>query len=338
MADTVTLRLAEAEDLAAAALEASGASAANARSAARALVAAEADGQAGHGLSRVASYALHARCGKVDGRAVPRVERAAAAALRVDAGRGFAYPAIDAALDALVPLAREAGIAAAALYRSHHFGQAGAHAERLAAQGLVGLVLGNTPKAMALWGGRRPLLGTNPLAFAAPLPGGRAPLVIDLALSVAARGKIVAAQKAGKSIPEGWAVDAEGRPTTDPAAALAGTLSPIGGAKGGALALMIEILAAALTGSSWGWEASSFFDDKGGPPDMGQVFIALDPGRLSGGAYDARMQVLLAAVATEPGVRLPGERRLAARERAAREGLSVPRAVHDEIRALLPPA
>lgn len=338
MADTVTLRLDEAEDLAAAALEASGASSGNARSTARALVAAEADGQAGHGLSRVASYALHARCGKVDGRAVPRVERAGAAALRVDAGQGFAYPAIDAALAALVPLAREAGIAVAVLHRSHHFGQAGAHAERLAAAGLVGLVLGNTPKAMAFWGGRRPMLGTNPLAFAAPLPAGRAPLVIDLALSVAARGKIVAAQKVGKPIPEGWAVDAEGRPTTDPAAALAGTLSPIGGAKGGALALMIEILAAAVTGSSWGWEASSFFDDRGGPPGMGQVFIALDPGPLSGGLYTGRMALLLEAMAAEPGVRLPGERRLESRERAAREGLPVPRPLHDEIRALLAPA
>jgi len=338
MADKVSLRLDEAENLVTAALKASGASAESARCTARALVAAEADGQAGHGLSRVASYALHVRCGKVEGQALPRVERVGTAALRVDAGRGFAYPAIDAALAALVPLAREAGIAVAVLHRSHHFGQAGAHAERLAAAGLVGVVLGNTPKAMAFWGGRRPMLGTNPLAFGAPLPTGQAPLVIDLALSVAARGKIVAAQKAGQAIPEGWAVDAQGRSTTDPTAALAGTLLPIGGAKGGALALMIEILAAAVTGASFGWEASSFFDDRGGAPDMGQVFIALNPGPLSGGAYSGRMQVLLDAIATEPDVRLPGERRLAARRRAASEGLSIPRSLHEDIRALLPTA
>lgn len=336
MSDTVTLSLAEAEALAAAALEASGASAASARATARALVAAEADGQAGHGLSRVASYALHARCGKVVGDAVPGVTRVATAALRVDAGHGFAYPAIDAAFDQLIPLAREAGIAVAVLHHSHHFGQAGAHAERLAEAGLIGIVLGNTPKAMAFWGGRQARLGTNPLAFAAPQPGERAPLVIDLALSVAARGKIVAAQKAGKPIPEGWAVDADGQPTTDPTAALAGTLLPIGGAKGGALALMIEILAASLTGSAFGWEASSFFDDRGGPPDMGQVFIALNPGPLSDSAFPARMQVLLDAIAAEPDVRMPGERRLAARARAAREGLTIPRAIHAEILALLP--
>lgn len=334
MVDTVQLSLSEAEALAAAALETSGISSASARATARALIAAEVDGQVGHGLSRVPTYALHARCGKVIGSAVPRVERVAAAALRVDAGHGYAYPAIDAALAALVPLARECGIAVALLHRSHHFGQAGAHAERLAATGLVALVLGNTPKAMAFWGGRKPMLGTNPLAFAAPLPGARAPLVIDLALAVAARGKIITAQKAGKPIPEGWAVDAEGRPTTDASAALAGTLSPIGGAKGAAIALMIEILAAALTGSAWGWEASSFFDDQGGPPNMGQVLIALDPGPLSGGAYESRIGVLLEAVASDPAVRLPGERRLALRERAAREGVSIPRELHDAIRAL----
>ncbi len=337
MVDPVQLSLADAEALAAAALAHSGASDASARATARALVAAEADGQAGHGLSRVTTYAMHARCGKVDGKAVPKVVQVAAAALRVDAGHGFAYPAIDAALEALVPLTRTGGIAVAVLHRSHHFGQAGAHAERLAAAGLVGLVLGNTPKAMAFWGGRRPMLGTNPLAFAAPLGDARAPLVVDLALSVAARGKIVAAQKAGKPIPEGWAVDAAGQPTTDASAALAGTLSPIGGVKGAALALMIEILAAAVTGSAWGWEASSFFDDQGGPPDMGQVLIALDPGPLSGGAYAQRIGVLLDAIGDEPEVRLPGERRLALRARAAREGLTVPGELHAAIRALLPP-
>jgi (2R)-3-sulfolactate dehydrogenase (NADP+) len=335
MAGPVRFELAAAEALAAAALMASRASEANARSTARALVAAEADGQAGHGLSRVPAYALQSRAGKVRGDARPTVERVAGSALRVDGGYGFAYPAIDAAIAALAPLAREQGIAVAAVHRSHHFGQAGAHAERLAGLGLLALVLGNSPKAMAFWGGRQAMLGTNPLAFAAPLPGAAAPLVIDLAMSVAARGKIVAAEKAGQPIPGDWAVDAEGRPTTDPKAALGGTLLPIGGAKGGALALMIEILAAAVTGSAWGWEASSFFDDKGGPPDMGHVLIALDPGRLSAGAYESRMAVLIEALAAEPDARLPGTRRLTNRARAAAEGIAVPDALHTEIRALI---
>lgn len=335
MPGTVGLDLDAAVALAQAAFVACGASADNAGATARALVAAEADGQSGHGISRVPAYALHLRCGKVRGDAVPVVARVAPAVLRVDAGHGFAYPAIDAALAALIPLARTHGVALAAIHRSHHFGQAGRHAERLAESGVLGLVVGNTPSAMAFWGGRRAALGTNPLAFAAPLPGGRPPLVVDLALTVAARAKIVAAEKAGRPIPEGWALDAEGRPTTDARAALAGSLLPIGGPKGGALALMVEILAAALTGSAWGWEASSFFDERGGAPGVGQMLLALDPGVASGGRYPARMADLLAAVAAEPEVRLPGERRLAARARAAREGVAVPQALYEEIRRLV---
>ena len=335
MVEPVRLSLAEAQELAYQALLASRTSPANARPTARALAAAEADGQGGHGLSRVPSYALQSRAGKVDGNATPRVERVAGAALRVDGGFGFAYPAIDAAVEALAPLAREQGIAVAAMHRSHHFGQAGAHAERLAERGLVALVLGNSPKAMAFWGGRKAMLGTNPLAFGAPLPGGAAPLVIDLAMSVAARGKIVAAEKAGKPIPADWAVDAAGNPTTDPKAALGGTLLPIGGAKGGSLALMIEIFAAAVTGSAFGWEASSFFDDQGGPPDMGHVLVAIDAGQLSAGAYEGRMATLLDALAAEPGARLPGTRRLTNRARAAAEGVTIAPALHAEIKALI---
>jgi (2R)-3-sulfolactate dehydrogenase (NADP+) len=335
MAEPVRLSLAEAEALARDALIASRTSEPNAASTARALVAAEADGQGGHGLSRVPSYALQSRAGKANGFATPSVERVAGAALRIDGGLGFAYPAIDAAIAALAPLTLEQGIAVAAVHRSHHFGQAGAHAERLAERGLIAIVLGNSPKAMAFWGGRKPMLGTNPLAFAAPLPGAQPPLVIDLAMSVAARGKIVAADKAGKTIPADWAVDADGNATTDPKAALGGALLPIGGAKGGALALMIEILAAAVTGSAFGWEASSFFDDKGGPPNMGHVLVAMDPARLSAGTFESRMATLLEALAAEPGARLPGTRRIANRARAATEGLTVAAPLHAEIRALI---
>ena len=331
----ISVSLADAEALACRALMASRTRADNALLTARALVRAEADGQAGHGLSRVASYALQSRAGKVDGFATPRAQQVAPGALRIDAASGFAYPALELAIGALPQLARDCGIAVAAIHHSHHFGVAGAHAERLAEAGLVALVLGNTPKAMNFWGGRQQRLGTNPLAFAAPLPAaGSPPLVIDLALSVAARGKIVAAQKAGKAIPADWAVDADGAATTDPAAALAGALTPIGGAKGAALALMVEILAAAVTGSAYGWEASSMFDAAGGPPHVGQLLIAIDPARLGGGLYDARMHELLLAFAAEPEVRMPGARRLVARARASATGLQLAPALHQEITAL----
>lgn len=339
MGEPVRLTLDEAERLAFDALHANGTHEQAARATARALVAAEADGQAGHGLSRVPSYAVQARSGKVNGAAVPRAVRVAPGALRVDAGLGFAYPAIDLAITELVPLARAQAIAVAAIHHSHHFGQVGAHAERLAQQGLVALIFGNTPKAMAFWGGRKAMLGTNPLAFASPwfTPDGAAaaaPLVVDLALSVAARGKIVAAQKAGRSIPSDWAVDAAGQPTTDPGAALGGTLAPIGGAKGGALALMVEILGAALTAGAFGWEASSFFDADGKPPDMGHLFIAIDPGPLSGESFGARMTALAQAIGSDPEVRLPGSRRLANRARATRDGVAIDSALHAEIRSL----
>lgn len=333
MSEPVVLSLAAAQDLAVSAFLASRISRENAAIVARALVAAEADGQGGHGLSRIPSYALHARCGKADGFATAQVARSGSS-LRIDAGHGFFYPAFEAVLPSLVNLARENTVAVAAFHRSHHFGQAGAHVERLAERGLIGLLFGNAPQAMAFWGGKKPMLGTNPIAFAAPLPD-RAPLVIDMALSTVARGKIMAAQKVGKSIPGDWALDADGNPTTDPDAAMKGSMMPIGGAKGASLALMVEILAAALTGSAFGWEASSFFDAHGGPPNVGQTLLALDPEKLSGGAFASRMGALLAAIAQEPGVRLPGERRLAARAKAAKDGVTVAAPLHAEIQVLI---
>ena len=343
MSDSITLSLIDAERLVADALIANRTSAQNAATVARALVSAEADGQKGHGLSRTLSYAAQAKAGKVDGFAIPTLERRAAAALVVDAAHGFAYPAIDLAIEALTPLAHETGVAIAAIRRSHHFGQAGAHAERLAQAELIALVFGNAPKAMPFWGGRAPRIGTNPIAFAAPLPKsephgdrshGGAPLVIDLALSVVARGKIMAAEQAGEAIPQGWALDAEGRPTTDAAAAMKGAMLPIGGAKGSALALMVEVLSAGLTASAFGWEAASLFDAEGDPPDLGHTILAIDPGPLSGGAYLGRMGVLMAEMAKAEGVRPPGLSRLENRERAAREGVTISGKLAAEIRAL----
>jgi len=324
----------EAEALIAHALEASDVSPDNARCVARALVAAEIDGQAGHGFSRVAAYAAQARSGKVDGCAVPQITRSGTALIAVDARNGFAFPAVAAAIDELARIAPETGIAAAAIRRSHHCGQLGAHVEALAERGFAALMVANTPKAMAPWGGASALFGTNPIAFAAPRKEAP-PLVIDLSLSKVARGKVMAAAKAGRPIPEGWALDAEGRPTTDPAAALTGTMIPAGEAKGAALALIVEILAATLTGANHSNEASSFFDADGPPPGVGQLLIAFDPGCLPGAAFSDRIETLLAAITAEEGARLPGTRRLAAREAAAWDGIAVPAHLVDEIEALV---
>lgn len=320
--DRVRLSAAELEDGIAAALERSRTSRENARAVARALAAAEVDGQAGHGLSRVPAYAAQSERGKVDGFAVPTLTQARPAALLVDARHGFAYPAIDLALPALAKAARAEGVALAAITRSHHFGVAGRTAERLAEEGLVGLIVGNAPKAMAPHGAKTALLGTNPIAFAAPIPG-RAPLVVDLALSEVARGKIMVAAQKGEPIPPGWAVDKEGRPTTDAKAALEGALTPLGGAKGAALAIMVEVLAVALTGAVASRDASSFFDAEGPPPGIGQTILAIDPAAYAGSAVFAEKIMGLVAAIEAEGARLPGTKRIARREAAARAGVEV---------------
>lgn len=305
------------------ALEAAGTSAANAASVAQALTAAEIDGQKGHGLSRVASYAAQVRAGKVLGQAVPTVTQTRPGALRIDAAFGFAYPALDLGVARLPAMARSQGIAVVGITRSHHAGALGLVAERLAHEGCLALVFANTPSAMAAWGGRRAVFGTNPVAFAAPRPGS-SPIVVDMALSEVARAKIVAAAQKGEAIPEGWAVDASGAPTTDAKAALSGTLLPAGGAKGAALALMVEILAAGLTGSNLAFEASPFLDDKGGPPGTGQLIIAIDATAITASpAACDRIETLATAIAAEAGVRLPGSHRAARRQAAERDGVEV---------------
>ena len=305
----------------------------NAASVARALVAAEADGLKGHGLSRVPSYAAQAKVGKVDGFATPAVTRPAPGVVAVDAAHGFAYPALDAALAALPEITRAQGVAVAPIRRSHHCGAAGHAVERLAEAGLVGLLFANTPAAIAPWGGSRAVFGTNPIAFACPVEGA-APIVVDLSISKVARGNILAAKQKGEPIPEGWALDEHGRPTTDPAAALKGTMLPLGDAKGTALALMVELLAAGLTGATYAAEASSFLDAEGPPPGTGQLILALDPIRLGGPGTLQRFAALAEAITAQEGARLPGARRLALRRKAAAEGLTVADSLLAEINGL----
>jgi (2R)-3-sulfolactate dehydrogenase (NADP+) len=249
----------------------------------------------------------------------------------IDANNGFAYPAIDLTLTLLPEMARASGIAAAGIGRSHHCGAAGHHAEKLADAGLVALFFANGPAAMAPWGGNRAVFGTNPIAFACPLPG-RAPIVVDLSLSKVARGNVLAAAQKGEAIPEGWGLDAEGKPTTDAKAALGGTMVPLGDAKGTALALMVELLAAGLTASNFAAEASSYFDAEGPPSMTGQFIIAMDPGAFASGVE--RFALLARAIEEQQGARLPGARRLMVRKRAQANGLAFSDALLAEIKAL----
>ncbi|MDG4720691.1 MULTISPECIES: Ldh family oxidoreductase [Thalassospira] len=308
---------------------------ANAASVATALVTAEASGQGGHGFRRVPAYSAQARAGKVDGHATPVLERTAPGVLRIDAQYGFAYPALDLMMDHLPDMARRQGIAIASFHKSHHAGVMGLTVERLAEQGLAAMMFANAPAAMAAWGGRRPMFGTNPIAFGIPVGDAGDPIIIDLALSKVARGKIMAAKQKGVDIPDDWAFDPEGNPTTDPVKALDGTMVPAGGVKGAALAMMVELLAAGMTGAQFGHQSSSLFDDKGKPPALGQMIIAIDPVATGRAGVVDHLAAIANEIASEEGVRLPGRRGKLARLTAEAEGIEIEDDVMAAINAII---
>ncbi len=322
MTERINISIADAETLIQTALTVAGVSSDVAKSVTTAIIAAEAEGQAGHGFSRLGDYIAQVRSGKINRAAVITTRLRGPASLLIDANEGFAFPALDAALAAGIPLANKMGIAIMAVANSHHCGALSVQVEKLANAGLIGIMLANAPKAIAPWGGKEPVFGTNPIAFATPQAHG-APLVIDLSLSKVARGKVMNAYKSNQRIPLGWALDAQGNPTTDPKAALEGTMLPIGEAKGTALALMVEILAAAFTGSAMSAEAGSFFDADGPAPRVGQTLIAIRPDASSD--FLTRVSALLEMIEKMDGARLPGTRRRQAIRKAALEGLSVPK-------------
>ena len=324
------LQASEIEALVSGFLQKAGATPAMAGSTARALVLAESQGLGSHGLSRVAQYATHLRNGRVNGAAVPQVLRRKGGALVVDAQEGLAFPACELAVREAVAAAQTQGVAFAGVVRSHHCGVVVDHLRAAAEAGMVGLGFANSPAAMPAAGGKHPIFGTNPVAAVFPRAAGL-PLMIDLSLSEVARGKLMVAAKDGKPIPEGWALDAEGRPTTDPKAGLAGSMLPIGAVsspKGAMLALVVELLVTAVIGANFGFEASSFFVDEGNRPGIGQAFIVIDPGALAGrDGFLSRVEVLVAEMQRDEGVRLPGARREALRVKALADGLEVPDAL-----------
>lgn len=305
----------------------------SAMSVAQALVRAEAAGQGGHGFRRIPVYVKQLRKGKVNGKALPTASRSRPAVLSIDAGLGYAYPAIDLAVGQLPAIAREQGVAMAAIGRSHHAGVIALTVERFAEQGLVCLMVANAPASMAPWGGNKALYGTNPIGFAAPIEG-EEPLVIDLALSKVARGKIMAARQKGTTIPDDWAFDVNGQPTTDPQAAIDGFMAPAGDAKGAALALMVEVLAASLTGGNFGFQADSLLDDKGTAPSLGHLIIAIDPSFVSGASLSQRLRLLAQEIEGQDGARLPGRRSQGLKAKAKLDGIEIEDDILQEIAKL----
>ena len=335
------ITLDEARALVDAALQRAGSNAPMAQATARALVLAEAQGLASHGLSRVAQYCSHLRVGRVNPNAVATVVATGqGAALRVDAQEGLAFPACDLAISEAVRRARVAGISVAGVFDSHHAGVIVDHLRAVAEAGMVGLGFANSPAAMPAAGGRHPIFGTNPVAAIFPRRAPNVPLMIDLSLSEVARGKLMVAAKAGQPIPLGWALDRHGAPTTDPQAGMAGSMLPFGSGagaagspKGAMLALMVELLVSALIGANFGFEASSFFEVEGNRPHIGQAFIVIDPQALAGREnFLERIEVLVREMLVDDGVRLPGARREALLEQARAEGLSVTDAMLEALR------
>jgi (2R)-3-sulfolactate dehydrogenase (NADP+) len=299
--------------LARSALEQAGAHGAMAEAAARHLVRAEQQGLPTHGMSRVPFYCGMLRNGRADGSARPAMLTERAGACLIDNRDGLPYVSVQWAVEEAIQRARRNGIAFAGIRNSAHVGVLGIHLLPIARAGLVGFAWTNSPAAIPAWGGKKALFGTNPVAAVFPRTSDD-PIVIDLALTTVVRGRIMMAMRKGERIPEGWALDRDGRPTTDPKEAIErGSLFPIGGAKGAMLALMFELLCASLTGAAIGPEADSFFSEQGNRPRIGQAFIAIDPSALAGtGKYLERTETVVRAMLADPEVRLPGARRFAA--------------------------
>ncbi|MCU1732912.1 MULTISPECIES: Ldh family oxidoreductase [unclassified Pseudomonas] len=295
---------------------------------------AQRDGAHSHGVFRIPGYVSTLASGWVNGQAVPKVEDVASGYISVDAGGGFAQPALAAARDLLVSKARSAGIAVLAIHNSHHFAALWPDVEPFADEGLVALSVVNSMTCVVPQGAERPLFGTNPIAFAAPCAGG-APIVFDMATSAIAHGDVQIAARKGELLPEGMGVDRLGQPTRDPAAILdGGALLPFGGHKGSALSMMVELLAAALTGGNFSFEFDWSQHPGAKTPWTGQLLIVIDPRLAQGERFAERSRELVRQMEAVGITRLPGERRFHEREKSAREGVSLTQEELEQLQAL----
>ncbi|WP_028226675.1 Ldh family oxidoreductase [Paraburkholderia ferrariae] len=331
----VILSLDELDSLAREVLLRHGASPAHADAIARVIVQGQRDECHSHGIYRLIGCVRSIRSGKVDPRAEPALRDIAPGLLAVDANHGFSLLAFETGLPRLADKARSQGIAAMAINRCFHFSALWPEVEAIAALGLVGLAMNPSHSWVAPEGGKRPVFGTNPIAFAWPRPGSN-PFVFDFATSAIARGDIELHAREGKPIPEHWAFDSDGMPTTDARAALDGAMRTFGGHKGSALAAMVELLAGALIGDLISMESQAFDAGAGASPYHGELVIAIDPRRFLGDDYragQARAEKLFEAV-TGQGARLPSQRRFEARSRSERNGVRIPAQLHRDVMAL----
>ena len=282
---------------------------------------AERDGSHSHGIFRIKGYLSSLAAGWVDGQAVPQVEDVGAGFVRVDAGGGFAQPAMQAAKALLIDKARTAGIAILAIRNSHHFAALWPDVEPFAQEGLVALSVVNSMTCVVPHDAQKPLFGTNPIAFAAPRAGGQ-PIVFDMATSAIAHGDVQIAAREGRMLPPGMGVDSAGQPTEDPKAILdGGALLPFGGYKGSALSMMVELLSAALTGGNFSFDFDMSSKPGAQTPWTGQTIIVIDPDKGRGQAFAERSEELVRQMHGVGQQRMPGDRRYRQREKSMAEGI-----------------
>ena len=323
MENTITLNIADAHALIMNALVGSGTSPENAGYFTDAILDTELSGLEGHGFYWLQYYCAHLRSGKVDGKAVPQVETLSDTSFRVDARHGFAHPAIEAGFQRLIPAAQKHGVAAMGVFNSYNAATLGFHTGYLARAGLLSLGATNAVPNLAPVGGKTPIIGTNPISYAVPAPGGEIAFLVDQSATQVAWTAVKRAAEAGEQIPLGWALDEDGNPTMDAEAGLAGSMAPAGGVKGFSIGLLVEVLCAALAGGKLGPDQGSFTDDDGKPIDNGQFFVAFDPGKFSGGSFDQTIAALMAAITEQDGARLPNARREANKLCLAKQGISI---------------
>lgn len=334
---TTTLTVAELQQRVEAIYARSGFEPLQAGAMARVIVAGERDACKSHGIYRIEGTLRTVKAGKVKPNAMPELSGDANSAIvRVEARGGFSNPAFELGLPHLVERARTHGLAAMVINDCSHFAALWPEVEAIAAQGMAGLALCPSYATVAPAGGTKPLLGTNPMAFGWPRPGGF-PYVFDFATSVAARGEIELHRRAGKPLPEGWAVDADGHPTTDPEAALAGAMLTFGGHKGSAISTMIELLAGIMIGDLTSQGALEALGTTALNPTHGELILAFSPQAFAGnrpGDPFTRAESLFDAIAGQ-GARLPSQRRFAARAKADAEGITLTDAEISQLDRLL---
>jgi delta1-piperideine-2-carboxylate reductase len=283
----------------------------------------ERDGSASHGIFRIKGYLGSLTSGWVDGRATPRIEDVAPAFCRVDASNGFAQSALAQVRTLALDKAKTNGAAVVAIRNSHHLSALWPDVEPFAREGLIALSVVNSFQCTVPHGGKEPVFGTNPIAFAAPRASGD-PIVFDMATSALANGDVQIAMREGKQLPAGAGVDAQGRPTTDPKAVLeGGALLTFGGHKGTAISIMIELLGAALTGGHFSWEFDWSSYPGAATPHTGQLIILIDPTLTGGLPFPVRSDTLVAKLREAGMTRMPGERRYRNRKRAQLDGIAI---------------